>query len=284
MTDKKTHFLISDAHIRTADGIKAIRRAGNDIKTIQNTAAKVPEERENGQDNCVICPEGYRRSVSAASVLAERNRISLKQHADSRKRDPYKRRKSVNYMLRPLTALLCILFTVAAAVTGMIGGVYGYSQSQGILDSDVSMTGTDIFCWPLPVNGRITSYFGIRNDPFTGEEKMHGGIDIAAASGTPVLASADGTVTAVSMDDPRNGYGYYVKLDHGEDKATLYGHCSVICVQEGQRVLKGEMIARVGSTGNSTGDHLHFEIRINGLKQDPLSFFVNNYDISEDNA
>ena len=97
-----------------------------------------------------------------------------------------------------------------------------------------------------------------------------------------MLASADGTVTAASMDDPVNGYGYYVKIDHGDDRATLYGHCSLICVEEGQRVLKGEMIARVGSTGNSTGDHLHFEIRINGLKQDPLAFFVNKSDISDE--
>ena len=114
---------------------------------------------------------------------------------------------------------------------------------------------------------------------------MHGGIDIAAALGTPVLAAADGTVTAVNMNDPRGGgYGYYVKLDHGGDIATLYGHCSVICVINGQKVSRGEMIARVGSTGNSTGDHLHFEIRINGLKQDPLAYFVNNSDISDSEA
>ncbi|MDO5139239.1 MAG: M23 family metallopeptidase, partial [Oscillospiraceae bacterium] len=131
-----------------------------------------------------------------------------------------------------------------------------------------------IFTWPMAIPGSITSGFGYRTDPFTGEVKFHGGIDISAAQGTPVLAVGDGTVTVANGSDPwGGGYGYYVMISHGNGYETLYGHCSAICVISGQTVQRGEVIAYVGSTGNSTGNHLHFEARINGAKEDPLRWF-----------
>jgi len=151
----------------------------------------------------------------------------------------------------------------------------GYSHVMGIIPAEATWIGTGPFSWPLPINGSITSGFGYRTDPFTGETKFHGGIDIAAAAGTPIVAADGGIVTVANgVDSWGGGYGFYVMIDHGNGYETLYGHCSSICVTYGQVVQKGEVIAYVGSTGNSTGNHLHFEIRIGGQKQDPLIWFV----------
>lgn len=131
-----------------------------------------------------------------------------------------------------------------------------------------------LFAWPLSIAGSITSGFGYRADPFTGEQKFHGGIDIAASKGTPVLASFDGVVTVANGTDPwGGGYGYYVMVSHENGYETLYGHCSAICAGVGQAVSRGEVIAYVGSTGNSTGNHLHFEVRNGGQKMDPMQFY-----------
>ena len=281
LTDRAERFERLRTLKKQVNGIKMIGRAGKDLKI----SVIYPDDDENDAGNSDLYREEYNRYASIAAEVLKTNGIRNRDTVKTGKRLFFSHRNTDGDLIRPLTLLICLLCTVTVSVTSMTGSVYGYSQSMGIVESNVSMTGTDIFCWPLAADGRITSYFGIRSDPFSGEQKMHGGIDIAAATGTPVLAAADGTVTAVNMDDPwGGGYGYYVKLDHGDDRSTVYGHCSVICVSSGQKVSRGEMIARVGSTGNSTGDHLHFEIRINGLKQDPLAYFVNNSDISDEEA
>lgn len=144
----------------------------------------------------------------------------------------------------------------------------------GIISPDTGWEGTGIFQWPLPEDFPITSYFGNRKDPFTGEPSYHDGTDIAAPAGTPILAAADGTVEiANSTDAWGGGYGYYVKIRHNGSLETLYAHCSSICVSAGQKVKQGEVIAYVGTTGNSTGNHLHFEVRVDGKKTDALAYF-----------
>ena len=133
-----------------------------------------------------------------------------------------------------------------------------------------SLVGKGIFAWPLTVDGTITSYFGTRSDPITGEISTHGGTDIAAPQGTPILAAADGTVVAATW---HNGYGYYVKIKHNNTYSTLYGHCSELHVSTGQKVKQGQLIAKVGSTGYSTGPHLHYEVIQNGVRVNALSFY-----------
>ena len=152
----------------------------------------------------------------------------------------------------------------------------GYVNSGGqIIEPDTDWVGTGIFAWPLPQSFTITSPFGYRKDPFTGEVTYHSGTDIAAPAGTPILAAAAGMVTIANGTDPWGGsYGYYIKLDHGEGMETLYAHCSAIAVTAGQQVRQGEVIGYVGTTGNSTGNHLHFEMRDAMRQIDAMKYFT----------
>ena len=115
----------------------------------------------------------------------------------------------------------------------------------------------------------FTSGFGVRSDPFRGGAAMHAGVDIRGAYGTPIHATADGVVGRAGW---ANGYGNLVELDHGRGIQTRYGHLSAILVQPGQRVKRGDLIARMGSTGRSTGNHLHYEVRLDGNAVNPMPF------------
>jgi murein DD-endopeptidase MepM/ murein hydrolase activator NlpD len=118
----------------------------------------------------------------------------------------------------------------------------------------------------LPVTGHVTSGFGPRSDPFTGARADHHGVDVGAPEGTPIRAPAPGVVLRAG---PRGGYGNEVEIDHGGGVVTVYGHASEVLVNPGQRIEAGQEIARVGSTGRSTGPHLHFEVRMGGQAVDP---------------
>jgi murein DD-endopeptidase MepM/ murein hydrolase activator NlpD len=116
----------------------------------------------------------------------------------------------------------------------------------------------------------FTSSFGIRNDPFGRGAAMHAGIDLAGPHGTPIYATADGTVTEAEYNN--GGYGNLIKIDHGRGIETRYGHLSAFGVRLGDRVKRGQMIGRMGSTGRSTGSHLHYEVRIDGRAVNPIPF------------
>ena len=151
----------------------------------------------------------------------------------------------------------------------------GFAQGGGeLMNPDTTRTPTGTLQWPLPVAGTITSQFGHRVDPITGEVSSHTGTDIACAEGTPILAAADGTVTVANgLDSWGGSYGYYIQIDHGSGLETLYAHCSSICVTTGQQVQAGQVIGYVGHTGRVTGNHLHLEVRINGSRVDPMGYF-----------
>lgn len=140
-------------------------------------------------------------------------------------------------------------------------------QTDKITDSNSKSTG--IIMMTVPVKGTLSSAFGERTDPFTGVKKMHEGIDIEAEKGESIKAALGGTVVEVRTS---KSYGKFVKVKHKDDLTTVYAHCSLISVTEGQEVKQGEAIAKVGNTGASLGDHLHFEIWKSGKAINPLEY------------
>ena len=150
------------------------------------------------------------------------------------------------------------------------------SGSDGLADLDETEQKLVAYLDSLPslwpVIGRISSAFGVRRHPIIGRRIFHEGIDIAASFGYPVKASASGKIVFAGA---RSGYGRTVIIDHGNGLSTWYGHASKLLVKEGQTVKKGDIVAKVGSSGLSTGPHLHFEIRINDEPVDPLKFLDN---------
>ena len=126
-----------------------------------------------------------------------------------------------------------------------------------------------------PIEGRVGSSFGERQDPFNGEGKFHAGIDIEAAYGSPVRASADGDVTGAAMGA---GYGREVVLDHGHDVLTVYGHLSAMAVLPGQHVTRGQVIGYVGQSGRATGPHLHYEVRVHNVPVNPHKYLRTTYE------
>jgi murein DD-endopeptidase MepM/ murein hydrolase activator NlpD len=127
--------------------------------------------------------------------------------------------------------------------------------------------------WPL--EGRVASSFGQRQDPINGEGAFHSGIDIDAPIGTPIRAAADGDVTEASMVA---GYGREIMLDHGHDVVTLYGHLSAIAVVVGQHVIRGQVIGYVGQSGRATGPHLHYEVRVHKVPVNPHKYLRTTYE------
>lgn len=143
-----------------------------------------------------------------------------------------------------------------------------WAQAQQRVNSSTAFVGGE-FSWPSATSYNITSPFGLRIHPVLKTQKGHTGIDIGAAHGTNVLAAQSGTVIMASYN---GGYGNCVMIDHGGGVVTLYGHNSAMNVSVGQYVSRGEVIAKVGSTGMSTGPHIHFEVRVNGVIKDPMPY------------
>ena len=133
-----------------------------------------------------------------------------------------------------------------------------------------SITSTGTYIWPLPGYSPGSAY-GWRMHPIYHEMRFHAGEDIGAPTGTPILA-ADSGVAAVYPDNG-NGYGNYIMINHGGGRVTLYAHMSAFAISNGASVTQGQVIGYVGSTGNSTGPHLHFEVRVNGATTDPKQYF-----------
>ena len=150
------------------------------------------------------------------------------------------------------------------------GSSGGSSSNAGSASSNVSTKGWQ---WPVPYsNSYISSPYGYRNDPISGAYKFHSGIDItmASAHGKKLVATKGGTV--IRAVHSNSGYGNYVMIDHGGGYSSLYGHCSALAVSVGDKVSQGQVIAYIGSSGYSTGPHVHFEIRYNGEKQNPSHY------------
>jgi murein DD-endopeptidase MepM/ murein hydrolase activator NlpD len=151
----------------------------------------------------------------------------------------------------------------------------GIESRLRIVSSDVERRNALAASTPSiwPTQGWLTSRTGGRSDPFTGEADYHPGLDISADKGTPVYATADGTISQASFS---GAYGNLVVIDHQFGLETRYGHLSAFRTQRGQTVKRGELIGLVGATGRATGPHLHYEVRVNGRILNPLQFLLNS--------
>jgi murein DD-endopeptidase MepM/ murein hydrolase activator NlpD len=160
----------------------------------------------------------------------------------------------------------------AAAQQGGGEGGEGGSASGNLGLNPGAATGTGSLSWPAPFSTRVTSRYGTRSDPFTGESRSHSGIDIDGygCEGSAVTAADGGTVITATYND---GYGNYIIIDHGNGMQTLYAHLSGMAVGEGSSVSQGQTIGYVGATGRATGTHLHFEVFVNGSRTDPAGYF-----------
>ncbi len=156
----------------------------------------------------------------------------------------------------------------AAAAEAAAAAAAANANGGSAAASDQGPTGNGTFIRPIPGAG-ITSGFGYRTDPITGAQGLHSGIDFGASCGTPIKAAGSGTILSAGWN---GGYGNATIINHGGGLATLYGHQSQIAVSVGQSVQQGEVIGYVGTTGRSTGCHLHFEVRINGNPVDPSGY------------
>jgi murein DD-endopeptidase MepM/ murein hydrolase activator NlpD len=163
-----------------------------------------------------------------------------------------------------------------AAITVLSQIVDQHDDDMGRLEAKVLQQSVlkDMLPNGVPVNAAYnSSSYGWRIDPFTGTKAFHEGLDFTANVGTPIRAAADGIVTEAG---PSAGYGNMVEVSHGYGLETRYGHASKLLVKAGERVVKGQVIAEVGSTGRSTGPHLHYEIRLNGNALDPRQYLPNS--------
>ncbi|MCP4397951.1 MAG: M23 family metallopeptidase [bacterium] len=137
-----------------------------------------------------------------------------------------------------------------------------FQDQQSLLDSTPSV-------WP--VKGWVTSGFGTRKSPFTGKRTAHSGLDIATKSGTPIIAPANGIV---SFAGTKGAFGKVMVIDHGNSYTTFYAHCKTLLKKVGDKVKRGDQIAKVGNTGRSTGSHLHYEVRVNGVTLNPNKYIL----------
>src|SRR5512146_2172999 len=142
-------------------------------------------------------------------------------------------------------------------------------ELQEYFDDQKSLLASTPSIWPT--RGWVTSDFGTRLDPYTADRKMHQGMDIATPHGQPIYTPSDGTVVFVGTE---GGYGKVLVVDHGYGVKTRYGHLSEVNVRIGDRVRRGDKVASVGNTGRSTGPHLHYEVRVNGIPENPRKFIL----------
>lgn len=176
------------------------------------------------------------------------------------------RSKAANETPQALTQKLDQLSAEATRQEQSLQELQSYFQDQKSLLASVPSI------WPT--RGWVTSDFGSRLDPYTSERVMHAGIDIAGAHGKEIVAPSDGTVVFAGLE---GGYGNVLVIDHGYGIKTRYGHLASIKAKAGEKVKRGDLVAIMGNTGRSTGPHLHYEVRVNGIAQNPRKFILDEW-------
>lgn len=243
--------------------------AKEDIQQKRDDLQKTQDEQVQYQDNLNYKAEELKSSEEQQKALQE----SLEAYQKEQKAE-YERITSamdtVSDQIAEQSRKEAAAAAAAAAAAKKKGGSSSSSSSSsaGNLSSATLTSGT--FTWPLPGYTNNSSAYGWRVHPIYGTRKFHKGEDIPAPTGTPIVAAASGTVTTAGWV---SGYGNYTVINHGGGVMTAYGHQSAIHVSVGQTVSAGQTIGLVGSTGNSTGPHLHFEVYVNGSTRNPMSYF-----------
>ncbi len=212
--------------------------------------------------------ERFDQKLRALTLMPDSNRglpigpTSAPPDAQARSTPPVARSSS-SESPRVLSSRLDKLSVAATRQEQSLQELTDYFQDQKSLLASVPTV------WPA--RGWVTSDFGQRLDPYTADRMMHAGLDIAAEPGKPIYAPADGTVVFAG---PEGNYGNVIALDHGFGIKTRYGHLAEILVKPGDRVRRGEQVGSVGNSGRATGPHLHYEVRVNGIPQNPRKFLL----------
>ena len=244
---------IIDADIKLISSIKTEREEISQRKaTLEADRAKVVELENKAREAQAVI---QKKKDEQSAILAQAQ--NDKAVAEQMQADLQASSDAIRAMLQQRAAERAAAAAAAAQAAQSSGGGSDYTYVQG----------TGQLAWP--VSGVITSGFGWREHPIFGRQIFHSGIDIGVDEGTPVHAADSGTVVYSGWMD---GYGYAVVIDHGNGISTLCAHNSDLAVSEGQSVSKGTVIAYAGSTGNATGPHVHFEVRVNGDPVKPLGY------------
>jgi murein DD-endopeptidase MepM/ murein hydrolase activator NlpD len=240
--------------------IAANQRAIRQRRDSERKVSKIEIELQSAQVALEQSAEAQRRAKNQLATLAD-ERAQLVTIADEQRRHVASQVAEMENLSAGEEAQLEAL--IVARQREIEAERVARARASGITGTPVAEGGGSM-SWP--VSGTITSPFGWRHNPFGGGLDFHPGLDIGAPTGTTISAAAGGTVISAGW---YGGYGNYILIDHGGGIATGYGHCSRIFVAAGQTVQRGQAIGAVGSTGASTGPHLHFEVRVNGKPVDP---------------
>ena len=243
------------------------------------TLRRLNDAREEICDHLVLDRNRFSRRDYGRSLLTvlslelePAHPLAVTGMSDDKRRFSMRIRQILTHSNRPAAR------SISSAAVALIAGALLLPMAEGVSESttDTPPRAVASAAWvnPLP-EGRITSSYGKRTNPFTESEETHGGVDVAASPETEVSSPTAGTVTiATTRLEDKPGWGTVITIDHGEGITTLFAHLGTLEVSPGDRVSPGQLIARVGSTGLSTGPHIHFEVRENGDRVDPLSYIA----------
>ncbi len=247
-----------------ADGLSDLVTRISVIKSVYNYDKNVINNfiasKEKVEEAKQLIVNEQNEQIEARSILENK-----KSKLDSLRKEKDKIINEINNDIKALEREEAKMEADYQAIQNELNAAMSSSSSK----SSVKYSGGKL-CWPSAVSQRITSSYGYRIHPISGVKKLHRGIDIGAAMGSNVLAAEAGTVVTAGWN---NSYGYYITINHGGGLVTLYAHNSSLLVSKGAKVTRGQVIAKCGSTGNSTGPHIHFEVQLNGSLQNPMNYF-----------
>jgi len=242
----------------------------NEVKEVKASLEKEKQEAESAKE------EKEKKSEELKSLKSEKqqkvNNLTAEEKEIQNKIDEYdaETKKMANLEKEALAKEKAAEEAAKKAEAAKAAAAKSSStSSSSSTTSSVKSNGQ--FMWPVPSSSRISSPYGYRTHPIYGTKKFHAGIDIAASSGSNIVAAESGTVILSSWGY-NGGYGNYIIISHGNGYTTRYAHCSNLYVKVGDTVSRGQVIAAVGSTGASTGPHCHFEVRINGETKNPSDY------------